>query len=184
MKLLIMCIGNREGGDDSIGPYIADNLLKLNLKKIDVIDCGVVPENYTSIVKEKNPDKLIIIDAIDMGLSASEIRVIPENKIGKMPPVHGNRVVIDHGNGEYSIIAHFKMGSIVVKKNSFVKQGQLLGLCGNSGQSSEPHIHYHLQNSPDIDHGEGLPVKFYSYLSNGKHIEVGEPKIGEQVKNY
>ena len=84
MKLLIMCIGNREGGDDSIGPYIADNLLKLNLKKIDVIDCGVVPENYTSIVKEKNPDKLIIIDAIDMGLSASEIRVIPENKIGKM----------------------------------------------------------------------------------------------------
>ena len=47
MKTLIMCIGNRFGGDDSVGPYIANNLRKI--QNIHVIDCGIIPENYTSI---------------------------------------------------------------------------------------------------------------------------------------
>ena len=81
-------------------------------------------------------------------------------------------------------LSHFKNGSIVVKKNDYVQQGQLLGLCGNSGHSSEPHIHYHLQNTPDIDNGEGLPIVFRSYQSDGKFTNAGEPKIGEYVKNF
>jgi murein DD-endopeptidase MepM/ murein hydrolase activator NlpD len=64
-----------------------------------------------------------------------------------------------------------------------VETGQFLGLTGNSGHSSEPHIHYHLQDTPDIDQGEGLPVKFISYYSNGRYLESGEPKIGETIKN-
>jgi len=109
---------------------------------------------------------------------------VEENKIGQSSEIHGNRIVIDHGNNEFSILSHFKKGSFVVKVNDFVEKGQLLGLCGNSGHSSEPHIHYHLQNSPDIENGEGLPIRFYSYLSNGNFIEVGEPKIGECIQNH
>ncbi len=82
MKTLIMCIGNRFGGDDSVGPYIADNLRKI--QNIHVIDCGIIPENYTSIVKKLNPEKLIIIDAADMNLSPGEIRIISKEKICKM----------------------------------------------------------------------------------------------------
>ena len=111
------------------------------------------------------------------------INHVDDNEIGQMPKIHGNRVVIDHKNGEYSIIAHFRKGSIVVRKGDTVEPGQLLGLCGNSGHSSEPHIHYHLQNTPDIDNGEGLPVRFYSYLSNRKFKKVGEPQIGELIQN-
>ena len=75
-----MCIGNRDGGDDGVGPYIADNLKD----EFKVLDCGVVPENYTSIVKQHNPENLIIIDAIEMGLSPGEIRSVPKEKIGVM----------------------------------------------------------------------------------------------------
>ena len=75
-----MCIGNREGGDDRVGPYIADKLKN----EFTVLDCGVVPENYTSVVKKQNPENLIIIDAIEMGLSPGEIRIVPNEKIGVM----------------------------------------------------------------------------------------------------
>ena len=76
-----MCIGNRDGGDDAVGPYIADNLKD---KDIEVLDCGVVPENYTSLVKKHNPQNLIIIDAVDMNLQPGEIRIVPKEKIGVM----------------------------------------------------------------------------------------------------
>jgi murein DD-endopeptidase MepM/ murein hydrolase activator NlpD len=110
------------------------------------------------------------------------IDYVEENKVGQQPEIHGNRIVIDHGHGEFSILGHLKKGSIVVKVNDAVERGQLLGLCGNNGCSSEPHIHYHLQNSSDIDDGEGLPIKFYYYLSNGKFVNAGEPKIGEWIQ--
>ncbi|UCD14720.1 MAG: hydrogenase maturation peptidase HycI [Thermoplasmatales archaeon] len=77
-----MCIGNRNGGDDAIGPYIADNLE--SDENIVVIDCGTVPENYTSIVKRYKPKQLIIIDAVEMNLLPGEIRIVPEGKIGRM----------------------------------------------------------------------------------------------------
>ena len=81
MEFLIMCIGNPEGGDDAVGPYIAS---KLKDSEIDVIDCGTNPENYTSVVKRKKPDNLIIIDATDMNLDPGEIRTVPKEKIGVM----------------------------------------------------------------------------------------------------
>jgi hydrogenase 3 maturation protease len=84
MKILVMCIGNRDGGDDSIGPYIADLLKEEKLTDMKIIDCGTVPENYTSTVKNEIPEKLIIIDAVEMGLKPGEIRIIPKEKIGVM----------------------------------------------------------------------------------------------------
>jgi hydrogenase 3 maturation protease len=75
-----MCIGNREGGDDAVGPYIADRLKD----NFTVLDCGTIPENYTSVVKKYNPKNLIIIDAVDMGFSPGEIRIVPKEKIGVM----------------------------------------------------------------------------------------------------
>lgn len=79
-----MCIGNREGGDDSVGPYIADELKKIHNQDLFVIDCENIPENYTSEVKNKKPDCLIIIDAVEMGLKPGEIRIVPKEKIGTM----------------------------------------------------------------------------------------------------
>jgi len=79
---LIMCIGNVDGGDDAIGPYIAEILSQE--KDFVVLDCGTVPENYTSVVKKQNPKNLILIDAVEMGLSPGEIRIVPKERIGVM----------------------------------------------------------------------------------------------------
>jgi len=75
-----MCIGNVEGGDDAVGPYIAERLNH----DFTIIDCGTIPENYTSLVKKYEPDNLLIIDAVDMGLSPGDIRIVPKEKIGVM----------------------------------------------------------------------------------------------------
>ena len=76
----------------------------------------------------------------------------------------------------------FKHGSIVVNVGDTIKSGQYLGLCGNSGHSSEPHLHYHMQNSPTIFEGEGLPIQFESYYSNDLFIEKGEPEYAEFLR--
>lgn len=81
MDFLVMCIGNPHGGDDAVGPYIAKKLKQLN---IDVVDCRTTPENYTNVIKQLNPKKLIIIDAAEMGLKPGEIRIVPKKKIGVM----------------------------------------------------------------------------------------------------
>lgn len=79
-----MCVGNRDGGDDAVGPYIADKLKSLKNDDFFIIDCGVVPENYTSVVKQHKPRNLIIVDAIEMKLKPGEIRIVPKEKIGVM----------------------------------------------------------------------------------------------------
>lgn len=75
----------------------------------------------------------------------------------------GNYVILDHGNEEFSYLVHFKHQSIVVKQGEKVMQGDLLGLVGNSGNSSEPHIHFHVANSPDPMNSKSIRINF-----NGK----------------
>jgi len=57
-------------------------------------------------------------------------------------------------------MAHLKFDSVMVKVGDEVKAGQKIGLCGNSGNSSEPHLHYHLQNTPIIQDGTGIKCYF------------------------
>jgi len=81
MSLIVMCVGNPDGGDDAVGPYIADKLKETNLF---VINCETVPENYVGVVKKQKPETLLIIDAVEMGLSPGDIRIVPKEKIGVM----------------------------------------------------------------------------------------------------
>jgi Ni,Fe-hydrogenase maturation factor len=55
-----MCIGNRDGGDDGIGSYIAD-ILKIDSPDVKVLDCGTTPENYTAIVKRYKPKNWFLL---------------------------------------------------------------------------------------------------------------------------
>jgi len=90
------------------------------------------------------------------------IEGVRDNKPGSLNPYSavGNCVIIQHREEEVSVLAHFKQASIVVKVGDQVKRGQLLGQCGNSGNSSEPHLHYHLQNSPVLQDGLGIKCAF------------------------
>jgi murein DD-endopeptidase MepM/ murein hydrolase activator NlpD len=82
----------------------------------------------------------------------------------------GNCVVIQHRTNEISVLAHFQRGSVAVKAGDPVKRGQLLGRCGNSGNSSEPHLHYHLQDSSVFQDALGIKMLFQQLFAttNGK----------------
>lgn len=94
----------------------------------------------------------------------------------------GNHVIIDHGNGEYSFLAHLQRGSVQVRPGMPVKAGDRLGRCGNSGNSSEPHLHYHLQTTPRFEYGEALPAQFLDYRADGREVSRGEPVRGQTVE--
>ncbi|WP_298519464.1 M23 family metallopeptidase [uncultured Kordia sp.] len=94
----------------------------------------------------------------------------------------GNYIMIDHLNGEYSFLAHLKKGSIIVVVGDMVAKGQEIGQAGNSGNSSGPHLHYHLQNSPNYLDAIGLPAQFTNYLKNDDPIDRGEPVQGQLVR--
>lgn len=106
----------------------------------------------------------------------------PLNTPSTTAPKQGNNVVIDHGSGEFSMYAHLKRGSVMVKAGDAVKSGQQLGEVGNSGNSPIPHLHFHLQNSPTWFQGEGLPVSFRGATVNGKALVESEPVRGDVVK--
>jgi hypothetical protein len=72
----------------------------------------------------------------------------------------GNHVVIDHGGGEFSVIAHMMAGSVLVALGETVRQGQPLGRLGNSGDTNGPHVHYQLQAGPDWPSADALPCTF------------------------
>ena len=72
----------------------------------------------------------------------------------------GNHVVIDHGNGEFSMLAHFQAESVVASVGDRVQQGQTLGKLGSSGDTVTPHVHYQLQSGADHAWADGLPCGF------------------------
>lgn len=72
----------------------------------------------------------------------------------------GNHVVLDLGDGSYAALAHLKRSSIKVNKGQVVRAGQQLAECGNSGNSSEPHIHFQLMDTSRTALAAGLPFSF------------------------
>lgn len=84
--------------------------------------------------------------------------------------IRGNYVVVDHGGGEYSTLAHLQEGSVRVSEGDRVERGQRVARCGNSGNSTEPHLHFHVADRPSLVFGMGLPVQF----SNVRIRDPGE----------
>lgn len=108
---------------------------------------------------------------------------LADNTPGVMDRAHaaGNHVIIDHGNGEFSLMAHLKRGSVAVRTGQRVAPGDKLGECGNSGNTSEPHLHYHLQDGPQFGNAEGLPAQFLAYTADGQRVARGEPVRGQTI---
>ena len=87
---------------------------------------------------------------------------LPDNPIGicDRRNICGNHVVIRTKTDRFVFIAHLQKGSVNVKCGDGVKAGQRIGQCGNSGNSSAPHIHLHTQDTPVINKGNGLNMIF------------------------
>ena len=96
------------------------------------------------------------------GTVAVVIDGVPDNQPGKINPfaAAGNTVILDHATHEYSALLHLEAGSITVKVGDRVRAGEPVGKCGNSGNSSGPHLHLHLMNSVVPIDATGFPVQF------------------------
>jgi Peptidase family M23 len=110
------------------------------------------------------------------GRVVNVVNSIVDNELGStnVSNPEGNYVTIQHANDEYSLIAHFKQNSIVVEPGQTIKQGQLVGLCGNSGNSSEPHIHFQVMDSPNHHNAKSIRIRFHDDY---------EPIQGDLVKS-
>jgi len=73
--------------------------------------------------------------------------------------------------------------SIQVKQGQKIKQGDLLGLCGNSGNSSEPHLHFHIQNVENIIYATGVKCYFDEIIVNGELMTDYSPIKDEKIIN-
>ncbi|WP_141582290.1 M23 family metallopeptidase [Actinomadura sp. WMMA1423] len=85
----------------------------------------------------------------------------------------GNSVVLDLGDGVYAVFAHLRRGSLRVSKGDRVRAGDVLGEVGNSGNSSEPHLHFHLMDRPRPLAAAGLP--FALPYESGGEARTGVP---------
>jgi len=106
-------------------------------------------------------DVLAVADGVVVELKDG----IPENVPGPtsravpitLETVGGNHVVLDLGGGRFAFYAHLQPGKLRVKNGDHVKRGQVLGLVGNTGNSTEPHLHFHLSDGISPLGSEGMP---------------------------
>lgn len=117
-------------------------------------DTDYLNENYFAYNKD--------ILAPEDGKVIKVIDGVKDNVPGEMNANNpeGNYVIIEHENNEYSMLAHLKKGSIKVKTGELVNEGQHIGQCGNSGHSSEPHLHFQVMDSADLKKAKSIRIRF------------------------
>lgn len=100
-------------------------------------------------------------------------------------PLAGNYLILE-GETCFAFLAHLKTGSISVRKGDKVVVGHLLGAVGHSGNSTAPHLHFHLMNGPDLHAASGVPCVFESYDAycddNWRSVTDGMPGRFERIR--
>jgi murein DD-endopeptidase MepM/ murein hydrolase activator NlpD len=76
--------------------------------------------------------------------------------------------VLDLGGGRWAFYGHFQPGSIKVKPGDRVREGQVLGKIGMAGSAVNPHLHFHVGNTPSMNGSDGMPYVFKSYTLEGR----------------
>jgi hypothetical protein len=109
---------------------------------------------------------------------------VPGTAVGKERISYpgGNSITIDIGNGLYAFYAHLKPGSIKVKQGEQVKRGQVIAELGNSGNSSDPHLHMHITTGPSPLASAAFPYVFDKFEVEGEieDIEAFDKSFSEQ----
>ncbi len=101
---------------------------------------------------------------------------LPDPKTITLENVDGNHVVIDLGAEIFAFYAHLQKGSVKVAAGEKVKRGQVIGLLGNTGNTSAPHLHFHLMESPSVLCSSGIPYALGSFDLAG---QVPEKEFAE-----
>jgi Peptidase family M23 len=133
-----------------------------------------VPESYA----DYNAD----VHAVANGTVVEALNTLDDQVPGKLPDpstinihnIDGNHVVLDLGNGYYAFFAHMRKGSVTVKRGDHVKAGQVIGKLGNTGNTSAPHLHFHIMDSASVLGSDGLPYVIDNFAVRG---EINRAKL-------
>lgn len=150
---------------------------KSQRRAADLVKVGADGKTHTGDGR-KNSDYLAygqdILAAAD-GKVETVIDGVPENDPGSLNAYFatGNTVILRHDDTTFSVYAHLQPGKLRVRKGQAVKRGTVLGLCGNSGNSSEPHLHFQVQDGPKFEQSFGIEAVFQkvSVTAGGKTDE-------------
>ena len=98
----------------------------------------------------------------------------------------GNHVIVATG-GSYALYAHLAPGSVAVSGGQRVRAGEVLGRVGHSGNSTAPHLHFHLMDAADPLQARGVPCAFAAYLvdrdGQWQRVERGIPHRRERIRS-
>lgn len=130
--------------------------------------------------------KLPVLAAAD-GVVAKVVDGVVDNDVGDMDVANnwGNAVVVYHGTGLYSLVAHLAKGSVCVREGQPVRRGEVLGSCGSSGRSPRPHLHFQLQTTPQLG-APTLPCRFSDLVlvRDAEELTLATtPRVDETVRN-
>jgi murein DD-endopeptidase MepM/ murein hydrolase activator NlpD len=117
-------------------------------------------------------EALAVADAVVVATKDGILENVPGPTSRAVPitleTVGGNHVILDLGGGRFAFYAHLQPGSLRVKTGDKVRRGQVLGLVGNSGNSTEPHLHFHISDANSPLGSEGLPYALPSFEVQGR----------------
>jgi hypothetical protein len=98
----------------------------------------------------------------------------------------GNHVITETA-GTYALYAHLAPGSVAVTRGQQVRAGEVLGRVGHTGNSTAPHLHFHLMDSADPLRARGIPCAFAAYLverdGQWQRVERGIPHRRERISS-
>lgn len=90
----------------------------------------------------------------------------------------GNHVLIE-GGGAVIAVCHLQQDSVEVRPGQSIRRGDMLGRCGNSGNSTEPHVHLQAIDSRDVERASAVPLTFKGELPrNGEIVDAGGRPFG------
>jgi hypothetical protein len=147
-------------------------------------DVVAVADGEVVFIQNGLPDDNTILKKMDESDEAYSARLaMVQLKFLKENPYHaaGNYIVLRHSGNEYSHYAHLKQGSIKIKKGDQVKQGQVIGAVGHSGNSTEPHLHFSINDGVDFLTSVSLPVTFSNIKTFEREAQI-YPHSGDIVQ--
>ncbi|WP_130620871.1 M23 family metallopeptidase [Dyella amyloliquefaciens] len=121
-------------------------------------------------------DVLAVAEATvaSIGEGIGESATLAEHASQKVPleDAAGNYVALDLGHGRYAFYEHLKPGSITVKAGQHVRRGQVIGQLGFTGESTGPHLHFHVADANAPLAAEGLPYGFEQLHVVGRYDDI------------
>lgn len=161
------------GGTPTIAQRFAIDFVKLSDANTTYQDDQLSNASYfaqgTDAIAVADGRVVAVKDSIPENVPGANSRAVPIT----LETVGGNHVIIDIGGDYYAFYAHLQPGSLRVRLGDRVKRGQVLGLVGNSGNSTEPHLHFHVSDSASPLGSEGIPYRIDSFVLAGRCTTFG-----------